>query len=148
MLAMFHVIIGIAAVLQGSFSKNFSSCRRSIKQVNDDHADTVNNCLPSSGGNFLPEFAGKEKEAVVGLEKKLDSIAVSVFADIFIELTNTESDGKIQITILILRRGALSRVGWSDPWQDISYLPSMNKIWAVDKTDLGIIMERRIFLRW
>ena len=108
MLAMFHVIIGIAAVLQGSFSKNFSSCRRSVKQVNDDHADTVNNCLPSSGGNFLPEFAGKEKEAVVGLEKKLDSIAVSVFADIFIELTNTVSDGKIQITILILRRGALS----------------------------------------
>ena len=108
MLAMFHVIIGIAAVLQGSFSKNFSSCRRSVKQVNDDHADTVNNCLPSSGGNFLPEFAGKEKEAVVGLEKKLDSIAVS-FADIFIELTNTVSDGKIQITILILRRGALSR---------------------------------------
>ena len=41
----------------------------------------------------------------------LDSIAVSVFADIFIELTNTVytvSDGKIQITILILRRGALS----------------------------------------
>ena len=112
MLAMFHVIIGIAAVLQGSFSKNFSSCRRSIKQVNDDHADTVNNCLPSSGGNFLPEFAGKEKEAVVGLEKKLDSIAVSVFADIFIELTNTVSDGKIQITILILRRGALSKSCW------------------------------------
>ena len=109
MLAMFHVIIGIAAVLQGSFSKNFSSCRRSVKQADDDHADTVNNCLPSSGGNFLPEFAGKEKEAVVGLEKKLDSIAVSVFADIFIELTNTVSDGKIQITILILRRGALSR---------------------------------------
>ena len=38
----------------------------------------------------------------------LDSIAVSLFADIFIELTNTVSDGKIQITILILRRGALS----------------------------------------
>ena len=38
----------------------------------------------------------------------LDSIAVSVFADVFIELTNTVSDGKIQITILILRRGALS----------------------------------------
>ena len=40
----------------------------------------------------------------------LDSIAVSVFADIFIELTNavSVSDGKIQITILILRRGALS----------------------------------------
>ena len=38
----------------------------------------------------------------------VDSIAVSVFADIFIELTNTVSDGKIQITILILRRGALS----------------------------------------
>ena len=37
---------------------------------------------------------------------QLDSIAVSVFADIFIELANT--DGKIQITILILRRGALS----------------------------------------
>ena len=32
----------------------------------------------------------------------LDSIAVSLFADIFIELTNTVSDGKIQITILIL----------------------------------------------
>ena len=31
-----------------------------------------------------------------------DSIAVSVFADIFIELTNTVSDNKIQITILIL----------------------------------------------
>ena len=43
----------------------------------------------------------------------IDSITVSVFADIFIELTNTVvvSDGKIQITILILRRGALSR--WS-----------------------------------
>ena len=40
----------------------------------------------------------------------LDSIAVSVFDDIFIELTNTVSDGKIQITILILRRGALSRL--------------------------------------
>ena len=38
----------------------------------------------------------------------LDSIAVSVFANIFIELRNTVSDGKIQITILILRRGALS----------------------------------------
>ena len=33
----------------------------------------------------------------------LDSIAVSVFADIFIELTNTVSDGNIQITILRLR---------------------------------------------
>ena len=32
----------------------------------------------------------------------VDSIAVSVFADIFIELTNTVSDNKIQITILIL----------------------------------------------
>ena len=42
----------------------------------------------------------------------LDSIAVSVFADIFIELTNTVSDGKIQITILILRRGALSILFW------------------------------------
>ena len=31
-----------------------------------------------------------------------DSIAVSVFADIFIELTNTVSDNKIQMTILIL----------------------------------------------
>ena len=40
--------------------------------------------------------------------QNVDSIAVSVFADIFIELTNTVSDGKIQITILILRRGALS----------------------------------------
>ena len=39
----------------------------------------------------------------------LDSIALSLFADIFIELTNTVSNGKIQITILILRRGALSR---------------------------------------
>ena len=39
----------------------------------------------------------------------LDSIAVSLFADIFIELTNTVSDGKIQITVLILRRGALSK---------------------------------------
>ena len=43
-----------------------------------------------------------------GLVSWLDSIAVSVFADIFIELTNTVSDGKIQIIILILRRGALS----------------------------------------
>ena len=32
----------------------------------------------------------------------VDSIAVSVFADIFIELTNTVSDNNIQITILIL----------------------------------------------
>ena len=35
-------------------------------------------------------------------ESGLDSIAVSVFADIFIELTITVSDNKIQITILIL----------------------------------------------
>ena len=33
---------------------------------------------------------------------QVDSIAVSVFADISIELTNTVSDNKIQITILIL----------------------------------------------
>ena len=40
----------------------------------------------------------------------LDSIAVSLFVyDILVELTNTVSDGKIQITILILRQGALSR---------------------------------------
>ena len=46
-----------------------------------------------------------------GLGFDMDSIAVSVFADIFIELTNTViSDGKIQITILILRRGALSNL--------------------------------------
>ena len=32
----------------------------------------------------------------------LDSIVVSVFADIFIELTITVSDNKIQTTILIL----------------------------------------------
>ena len=44
----------------------------------------------------------------IGREPPLDSITVSVFADIFYELTNT--DGKIQITILILRRGALSNV--------------------------------------
>ena len=43
------------------------------------------------------------------MSEVVDSIAVSVFADIFIELTNTVSDGKIQITILILRRGALSK---------------------------------------
>ena len=47
----------------------------------------------------------------IGREPPLDSITVSVFADIFIELTNTVSDGKIQITILILRRGALSNQG-------------------------------------
>ena len=46
----------------------------------------------------------------IGREPPLDSITVSVFADIFIELTNTVSDGKIQITILILRRGALSNL--------------------------------------
>ena len=39
----------------------------------------------------------------------VDSIAVSLFVDdILVELTNT--DGKIQITILILRRGALSSI--------------------------------------
>ena len=38
----------------------------------------------------------------------LESIAVSLFVDILVELTNTVSDGKIQITILILRQGALS----------------------------------------
>ena len=37
------------------------------------------------------------------LVTSLDSIAVSVFADTFIELTNTTvSDNKIQITIVIL----------------------------------------------
>ena len=41
------------------------------------------------------------------------SIAVSVLVDILVGCTNTVSDGKIQITILILRRGALSR----SPWQ-------------------------------
>ena len=36
-------------------------------------------------------------------------IAVSLFVDdILVELTNTVSDGKIQITILILRRCAFS----------------------------------------
>ena len=45
---------------------------------------------------------------LIGQQVRVDSIAVSLFADIFIELTNTVSDGKIQITILILRRGALS----------------------------------------
>ena len=34
-----------------------------------------------------------------------DSIVVSLFVDILDELTNTVSDGKIQISILILRRG-------------------------------------------
>ena len=48
---------------------------------------------------------------LVGQQVRVDSIAVSLFADIFIELTNTRQDGKIQITILILRRGALSRSG-------------------------------------
>ena len=38
------------------------------------------------------------------------SITVSVFADIFIGLTNTVADGKIQITILILRWGSLSNL--------------------------------------
>ena len=49
----------------------------------------------------------------------LDSIAASVFADIFIELTNTNtvSEGKIQITILILRRGALFRHCYPMPHQ-------------------------------
>ena len=34
----------------------------------------------------------------------LDSIAVSVFDDILVELINTVSDGKIQKTILIMTR--------------------------------------------
>ena len=50
---------------------------------------------------------------------RIDSIAVSAFADIFIELTNTVSDGKIQITILILRRGALSS---AEPWRILQNL--------------------------
>ena len=60
--------------------------------------------------------AGKEHPSpplpspAVGEVLKLDSIAVSVFADILIELTNTVSDGKIRLTILILRRGALSNL--------------------------------------
>ena len=49
-----------------------------------------------------PEDEAKKNQVI------LDSIAVSVFDDIFIELTNTVSDSKIQITILILRQGALS----------------------------------------
>ena len=40
----------------------------------------------------------------------LDSIAVSIFVDILVELTNAVSEAKIQITYLIVRRGALSRI--------------------------------------
>ena len=50
----------------------------------------------------------------------VDSIAVSVFADIFIELTNTVSDNNIQITILILWRGSCL-VSWSDRLQFRSF---------------------------
>ena len=42
------------------------------------------------------------------VSRKLDSIAVSIFVDILVELTNTVSEAKIQITLLIVRRGALS----------------------------------------
>ena len=50
----------------------------------------------------------------------VDSIAVSVFAHIFIELTNTVSDNNIQITILILWRGSCL-VSWSDRLQFRSF---------------------------
>ena len=49
-----------------------------------------------------------ESDGKMDLDPGVDSIAVSVFADIFIEMTNAVSDNKIQITILILRQGALS----------------------------------------
>ena len=40
----------------------------------------------------------------------LNSIVVSIFVDILVELTNTISEDKIQIILLIVRRGALSDV--------------------------------------
>ena len=40
---------------------------------------------------------------------ELDSIAVSIFVDILVELTNTVSEAKIPMTLLIVRRGALSK---------------------------------------
>ena len=44
-----------------------------------------------------------------------DSIVVSLFVDILDELTNTVSDGKIQISILII--SALSQYYWDKaPW--------------------------------
>ena len=53
------------------------------------------------------------------------SIAISIFEDILVELTNTVSvsEAKIQITPLIVRRGALSVTGkqiWliQDEWID------------------------------
>ena len=47
-----------------------------------------------------------ESDGKMDLDPGVDSIAVSVFADIFIEMTNAVSDNKIQITILILWRGS------------------------------------------
>ena len=43
-------------------------------------------------------------------DHELDSIAVPIFVDILVESTNTVSvsEAKIQITLLIVRRGALS----------------------------------------
>ena len=41
---------------------------------------------------------------------ELDSIAVSIFVDILVELTNTVSEANIQITLLIVRRGALTKL--------------------------------------
>ena len=43
---------------------------------------------------------------------QIDSITVSIFEDILVELTNTASEAKIQITLLIGRRGDLSYSRW------------------------------------
>ena len=46
------------------------------------------------------------------LNHELDSIAVQMSVDILVELTNTEA--KIQITLLIVRRGTLSTLNCTD----------------------------------
>ena len=44
---------------------------------------------------------------IQALSSLLDSIADLIFADMLAELTNTVSEAKIQITLLIVRQGAL-----------------------------------------
>ena len=43
-------------------------------------------------------------------ESGVDNIAVSTFVDISVDVTNITSEPKIQITLLILRRGGLPKL--------------------------------------
>ena len=111
-----------------------SSCNKTQRQL-----CSVKQC----GSRLSKVLTGQSLFVIAWLSQ--NSIAVSIFVDILVELTNTVTDAKIPITLLIALPGLISLAQYLDVnWgQDISLFNALAAQYTAILNDCVSITSRR-----